>query len=119
MALKRSLTLLRGRGEPGLTMSLVNTNSLFLFSTAGSGDLLSPRVTRPNEGVVDKIRAAGGRAVRNCGSEPQRLADAAKSEWELNFETVGDPHQEIAEQCKKGLAGIIRQYKNILYHKHR
>ena len=34
-------------------------------------------------------------------SEPQRLADAAKSEWELNFETVGDPHQEIAEQCKE------------------
>ena len=33
-------------------------------------------------------------------SEPQRLADDAKSEWELNFETVGDPHQEIAEQCK-------------------
>ena len=32
-------------------------------------------------------------------SEPQRLADAAKSKWELNFETVGDPHQEIAEQC--------------------
>lgn len=34
-------------------------------------------------------------------SEPQRLADAAKSEWELSFETVGDPHQEIAEQCKE------------------
>lgn len=34
-------------------------------------------------------------------SEPQRLADDAKSEWDLNFETVGDPHQEIAEQCKK------------------
>lgn len=34
-------------------------------------------------------------------SEPQRLADAAKREWVLNFETVGDPHQEIAEQCKE------------------
>ena len=34
-------------------------------------------------------------------SEPQRLADDAKSEWDLNFETVGDPHQEIAEQCKQ------------------
>ena len=34
-------------------------------------------------------------------SEPQRLADNAKSEWDLNFETVGDPHQEIAEQCKE------------------
>ena len=34
-------------------------------------------------------------------SEPHRLADAAKSEWELSFETVGDPHQEIAEQCKE------------------
>ncbi len=34
-------------------------------------------------------------------SEPQRLADAAKSEWELSFDTIGDPHQEIAEQCKE------------------
>lgn len=34
-------------------------------------------------------------------SEPQRLADDAKSKWDLNFETVGDPHQEIAEQCKE------------------
>lgn len=39
MALKRSLTLLRGREKPGLTMSLVNTNSLSWFSTADSGDL--------------------------------------------------------------------------------
>ena len=34
-------------------------------------------------------------------SEPQRLADAAKSEWELNFDTVADPHQEVAGQCKE------------------
>ena len=51
------------------------------------------------EGVVDKIRAAGGELYAIV-SEPQRLADDAKSEWELNFETVGDPHQEIAEKCK-------------------
>lgn len=52
------------------------------------------------EGVAEKIRAAGGELYAIV-SEPQRLADAAKSEWELNFETVGDPHQEIAEQCKE------------------
>jgi len=33
-------------------------------------------------------------------SEPQRLANDAKSDWELTFETVGDPHQEIAKQCR-------------------
>ena len=83
-------------------MSLVNTNSLFLFSTAGSGGPSCRLELRGyvEEGVVDKIRAAGGELYAIV-SEPQRLADAAKSEWELNFETVGDPHQEIAEQCKE------------------
>ena len=33
-------------------------------------------------------------------SEPQRLANDAKSDWELTFETIGDPHQEIAKQCR-------------------
>lgn len=47
-------------------------------------------------GVAEKIRAAGGE-IYGVTSEPQRLADRAKAEWELDFETVGDPHQEIPE----------------------
>ena len=32
-------------------------------------------------------------------SEPQHLADQAHTHWDLNFENVGDPHQEIAAIC--------------------
>ena len=45
-------------------------------------------------GVVEKIRAAGGE-VYAITSEPQYLADQAHQHWELSFENVGDPHQEI------------------------
>ena len=46
-------------------------------------------------GVVDAIRAAGGE-VYAVTSEPQALAARAEEEWDLSFECVGDPHQEIA-----------------------
>ena len=32
-------------------------------------------------------------------SEPQYLADQAHSHWALNFDNVGDPHQEISKTC--------------------
>jgi peroxiredoxin len=51
-------------------------------------------------GVVDQIRAAGGE-VYGVTSEPQRLADRAREEWELGFECVGDPHQEIPETARE------------------
>jgi len=50
------------------------------------------------EGIVDAVRAAGGE-VYAITSEPQRLADDAKENWELNFESVGDPHHEISAAC--------------------
>ena len=53
-----------------------------------------------NEGVVEKIRAAGGE-VYAITSEPQHLADQAFTHWELDFETVGDPHQEISRTCSE------------------
>lgn len=34
-------------------------------------------------------------------SEPQRLADEAKDDWQLSFEAVGDPHHEIASSCRE------------------
>jgi peroxiredoxin len=53
-----------------------------------------------SSGVVDQIRAAGGE-VYGVTSEPQRLADRAQNEWELGFECVGDPHQEIPETARE------------------
>jgi hypothetical protein len=53
-----------------------------------------------NDGVVDKVRAAGGE-VYAVTSEPQRLADDAKEDWRLTFETVGDPHHEISTTCRE------------------
>jgi peroxiredoxin len=52
-----------------------------------------------NDGVVDNIRAAGGE-VYAVTSEPQRLADDARDDWQLNFEVVGDPHHEIVSTCR-------------------
>lgn len=51
-------------------------------------------------GVVEKIRAAGGE-VYAITSEPQYLADQAHQHWELSFENVGDPHQEIPRLCSE------------------
>ncbi len=53
-----------------------------------------------DSGVVDEIRAAGGE-VYAVTSEPQTLADRAVPGWDLNFATVGDPHQEIAQVCRE------------------
>ena len=50
--------------------------------------------------MVDAIRAAGGE-VYAVTSEPQALASRAQEDWELSFECVGDPHQEIAESARQ------------------
>ena len=51
-------------------------------------------------GVVAEIRAAGGE-IYAITSEPQNLANQAHEHWELNFENVGDPHQEIPKTCSE------------------
>ena len=53
-----------------------------------------------DDGVVEKIRAAGGE-VYAITSEPQHLADQAHTHWDLNFENIGDPHQEIPRVCNE------------------
>lgn len=62
-----------------------------------------------NEGVVEKIRAAGGE-VYAITSEPQHLADQAHEHWQLNFDNVGDPHQEISRTCSA--RGLLTLYAN-------
>ena len=52
------------------------------------------------DGVVDAIRDAGGE-IYAITSEPQAIANRAREDWELSFETVGDPHQEILDACKQ------------------
>jgi len=61
------------------------------------------------EGVVEKVRAAGGE-VYAITSEPQHLADQAHEHWALNFENVGDPHQEISRTCSE--RGWLTLYAN-------
>lgn len=61
------------------------------------------------EGVVEKIRAAGGE-IYAITSEPQSLADQAHEHWELDFESVGDPHQEISRTCSE--RGWLTVYAN-------
>ena len=48
--------------------------------------------------MVEKIRAAGGE-VFAISSEPQHLANQAHEHWGLNFDNIGDPHQEIPRVC--------------------
>ncbi len=62
-----------------------------------------------NEGVVEEIRAAGGE-IYAITSEPQHLADEAHAHWELNFENIGDPHQEIPKTCSE--RGWLTLYAN-------
>ena len=62
-----------------------------------------------NEGVTLKIRAAGGE-IYAITSEPQYLADQARVHWELDFENVGDPHQEISRTCSE--RGWLTLYAN-------
>jgi len=50
------------------------------------------------EGVVEKVRAAGGE-IYAISSEPQALAARASIEWHLDFDSVGDPHHEISGTC--------------------
>ena len=52
-----------------------------------------------NEGIAEQVRAAGGE-IFAVSSEPQQLSDRAHSEWRLDFEPVGDPHHEIADDCR-------------------
>jgi hypothetical protein len=61
------------------------------------------------EGVIDKVRAAGGE-IYAITSEPQHLANQAHEHWELNFENVGDPHQEISKSCSE--RGWLTLYAN-------
>ena len=56
---------------------------------------------------MDGIRAAGGE-IYAISSEPQRLASQAQEAWNLSFEAVGDPHQEIADACReRGLLDLF------------
>ena len=53
----------------------------------------------PGMQIPDTIREAGG-AVFAVTSEPQTLATEAGKCWELDFKTIGDPHHEIAGECR-------------------
>jgi len=55
------------------------------------------------------VRAAGGE-VYAITSEPQHLADQAHEHWELSFENIGDPHQEISKTCSE--RGWLTLYAN-------
>ena len=52
------------------------------------------------QGVVEAIRSAGGE-IYGITSEPQTLASEAGESWGLQFLLVGDPHHEIAHQCRE------------------
>jgi hypothetical protein len=52
------------------------------------------------EGVVRAIRSAGGE-IFGITSEPQTLASEAALCWGLDFPLIGDPHHEIADQCRQ------------------
>jgi len=46
------------------------------------------------------VRAAGGE-IFAISSEPQSLAERAAAEWNLDFESLGDPHHEISGSCRE------------------
>lgn len=52
------------------------------------------------EGIPQAIREAGG-AVYAVTSESQTLASEAERDWELDFPSIGDPHHEIADECRE------------------
>ena len=52
------------------------------------------------QGVVEAIRKAGGE-IFGITSEPQTLASEAGESWGLDFPLTGDPHHEIAAQCRE------------------
>jgi len=53
-----------------------------------------------SEGVAERVRAAGGE-IYAISSEPQALAGRAATDWQLDFETLGDPHHEISGACRE------------------
>jgi hypothetical protein len=53
-----------------------------------------------SKGVPQKVRAAGGETYA-ISSEPQALAGRAATEWQLDFESIGDPHHEISGACRE------------------
>lgn len=50
--------------------------------------------------MVEAIRRAGGE-IFGITSEPQTLASEAGASWGLEFPLIGDPHHEIADQCRE------------------
>ncbi len=60
-------------------------------------------------GASQKIRANGG-AVFAITSEPHTLAREAETSWELDFPSVGDPHHEVAGECRE--RGWLRLFVN-------
>lgn len=62
-----------------------------------------------DDGIVEKVRGAGGELFA-ITSEPQHLASQANEHWELNFENIGDPHQEISRTCSE--RGWLTLYAN-------
>jgi hypothetical protein len=50
--------------------------------------------------VAAKVRTAGGE-IYAISSEPQALAGRAATEWNLDFDSVGDPHHEISGACRE------------------
>ena len=61
------------------------------------------------EGVVEAIRRAGGE-IYAITSEPQSLAANAQQHWETGIEHVGDPHQEILDECQE--RGLLSLFTN-------
>jgi peroxiredoxin len=61
------------------------------------------------QGAVRAIRDAGGE-IFGITSEPQTLASEAGESWGLDFPLVGDPHHEIADQCRE--RGWLELYVN-------
>ena len=59
--------------------------------------------------MVEAVRAAGGE-IFAITSEPQDLANQAREHWQLSFESVGDPHQEISRTCSE--RGWLTLYAN-------
>lgn len=49
---------------------------------------------------MQAIRDAGGE-IFGITSEPQTLASEAGVNWGLEFPLIGDPHHEIADQCRE------------------
>jgi hypothetical protein len=50
--------------------------------------------------IPEKIRAAGGE-IFAVTSEPQALASSAQRDWEIGFDSIGDPHHEISHTCRE------------------